>query len=143
MHDILIVLCIILIFYFIFRGECFSSGYNVVRLWGDSPWATYSAADGSFLNHTFRHDIQQIEYDFSYGPAYMELWGYRGAGDPRSENFGNLYNNANWDTVMMYDNGRGYVNLDTYEPPKAINIPTKGFVTPKHKYHAYRIVLVF
>lgn len=168
------IIIIILLIYYLFFSEGFitKSPYSYVRLWrlgsssiypskSPAPWAVYSSADGKFLNHTFRHDISRIDYDFTCGDVYMELWGYRGSGDPKVENQGNLYMNANWDLVTLYNKGRGHINLGTFDSsiingdyennavhslqtlPEMAIIPQRGSIIPSYNYHAYRIVLIF
>lgn len=140
MYDVIAIIAIIILFYLIFRAEHFEGAYNFVRLWDlYTPWATYSAADGSFLDTTFRKDVKYLEYDFTMGPAYMEFWGYMGAGDPKTQARGgalgpgvnNLYMDPTWelilDTRMVTD---GVMNL-------------KGMYELHRAYHGYRLVLDF
>lgn len=144
---VIVIILIVLIIIWLRRGESFMSGYNYVRFYrhSEEPWAVYSALDGQFLNHTFRHDINRVEYDFRHNDSYMELWGYRGAGDPKTENYGNLYANSNWDLVAMYHNKRGYVNLGANEDliNSLSDMPARGSIIPRHNYHAYKIVIIF
>lgn len=119
----IIIVVTIMIYYYVHENF---SGFNYMRFYDRVPWATYSSIDGSFLNMTFRQKIHRVDYDFTHGPVYCELWGYVGKGIPEAEDYGNLFANPNWEILLL-----------------AHDVKKKDTFYIRHNYEAYHLVLVY
>lgn len=84
MKHIIIIVLIILIFYFLFRGELFTNAYSSVKLFDKANWATYCSCDGKYLNYTFRRKVNKVILNLHEGDSF-QLFGYTGAGYCESE----------------------------------------------------------
>jgi hypothetical protein len=100
---IITALLIVVILYYLFRAEWFTC-YDYVKLYnGEGLWATYSSADGKYLNYMCPHDIDHVVWRNMNGE--FELWGYVGAGNPEIESIAGYPKwqrklNPNWELLI-------------------------------------------
>lgn len=101
----LLIILILIIFYLIFRGEMFENMEYV-----KTPWAYYSAADGSYLNYITREHISWVEYSINSG--VFAVWGFSGKGNPDNE--------VHWELLVYTRGGKKKVDLPKYKAYKIL-----------------------
>ena len=80
----ILILVILVIIYYTYRGELFSDYYSFVKLYSNytdsSLYASYYSCDGKYLNYTFRKPLNRVDIRFITGGASVKIYGYTGVG---------------------------------------------------------------
>ncbi len=82
-YAFLLLAIILIILYYVFRGEMFADYYSFVKLYSGyktSPFATYYSCDGKHLSYTFRKPLHRVDLKFITPKANIAIYGYNSSG---------------------------------------------------------------